>query len=67
MIPEINELFRPTWSINKIAQKNDARNLTAPNIAVTKSFSDCPVKPSKENSSGAYALYGQQRSFNNHI
>lgn len=53
-IPDTNDPFRPMWSINIIAQSSDARNFTAPNIAVTKSFSDCPVNPSKENNSGAY-------------
>jgi hypothetical protein len=50
-----------------MAQSNDARNFTAPNIAVTKSFSDCPAKPSKEKSSGAYALDGQKDFSSNGI
>lgn len=56
-IPDIKERFRPIWSMRKTAQMRDETNLTAPRIAVVKSFSDWPVRPNNANNSGAYAIF----------
>jgi hypothetical protein len=45
MIPVAKERFRPMKSTRKKAQMIADTNLTTPNIAVAKSFSEEPVTP----------------------